>query len=90
MNTSDLIDQMSEKTELSKTENKALFDTLVSILHSYFNKETGVLIPGFGTFNVREKNSRQAYNPASNEYMLLPRKLVLGFTPAEQLKEDLR
>lgn len=90
MNTSDLIDFMSEKTELSKTENKALFETFISILHAYFEKETGVLIPDFGTFKVKEKKSRQAYNPASDEYMILPRKLVLNFTPATQLKEDLK
>jgi DNA-binding protein HU-beta len=90
MNTSDLIDHMSEKTELSKTECKDLFDKLVSVMHSYFENETGVLIPGFGTFNVREKEGRQAFNPASKEYMLLPRKLVLNFTPASQLKKDLK
>lgn len=90
MNTSELIDYMSEKSELPKSECRELFDTLTSIMRSYFDKETGVLIPDFGTFTVKEKKGRQSFNPASGEHVLLPRKLVLNFTPASQLKEDLK
>ena len=90
MNTSDLIQQVSEKAEISKTECKELYETLCDIMHSNFEEETGVVIPQFGSFNVKEKSSRESFNPASGEYVMLPKKLVLTFTPANQLKEDLR
>jgi DNA-binding protein HU-beta len=90
MNTSDLIQSVSEKSEISKTESKDLYEALTSILESYFKNETGAVIPQFGSFNIKEKNSRQSFNPASREYVLLPKKLLLAFVPAAQLKEDLR
>ena len=90
MNTSDLIQSVSEKSEISKTESKDLYEALTSIFESYFKNETGAVIPQFGSFNIKEKNSRQSFNPASREYVLLPKKLLLTFVPAAQLKEDLR
>ncbi len=90
MNTSDLIQSVSEKSEISKTECKDLYETLTSIMESHFTSETGIVIPQFGSFNIKEKNSRQSFNPASREYVLLPKKLLLSFVPAAQLKEDLR
>ena len=90
MNTSDLISSVSEKSEISKSDCKDLYETLTDIMQNHFASETGVVIPQFGTFNIKEKQSRQSYNPSSKEYMLLPQKLLLSFTPASQLKEDLR
>ena len=90
MNTSELIQSVSEKAEISKTECKDLYDTLTAIMENYFTSETGVVIPQFGSFNIKEKSARQSFNPASKEYVLLPKKLLLTFVPASQLKEDLR
>jgi DNA-binding protein HU-beta len=90
MNTSDLIQQVSEKAEVSKTECKDLYETLCTIMQDHFEDETGIVIPQFGTFNIKEKSSRESFNPASGEYVMLPKKLILTFTPASQLKEDLR
>jgi nucleoid DNA-binding protein len=90
MNTAELIQSVSEKSEISKTECKELYETLTSIMEDHFTSETGVVIPQFGSFNVKEKSARQSFNPASKEYVLLPKKLLLAFVPASQLKEDLR
>jgi len=90
MNTSDLIQQVSEKAEVSKTECKDLYEIFTSILQENFEDETGIVIPQFGSFNVKEKSSRESFNPASGDYVMLPKKLILTFTPASQLKEDLR
>lgn len=90
MNTAELIQSVSEKSEISKTECKELYETLTSIMEDHFTSETGVVIPQFGSFNVKEKSARQSFNPATKEYVLLPKKLLLAFVPASQLKEDLR
>jgi len=90
MNTSELIQSVSEKSEISKSECKDLYETLTSIMESHFTSETGVVIPQFGSFNIKEKDARQSFNPATKEYMLLPKKLIVTFVPASQLKEDLR
>ena len=90
MNTSEMIQSVSEKSEISKSECKELYETLTSIMEKHFKNETGIVIPQFGSFNIKEKSARQSFNPASKEYVLLPKKLLLTFVPAAQLKEDLR
>ncbi len=90
MNTADLMQSVSEKSELSKSDTKELYEILTDIIHEKFSSETGIVIPQFGTFRIKEKQSRKSYNPASKEYVQLPKKLLLSFTPAAQLKEDLR
>ena len=90
MNTADLLKSVSEKSELSKTDAKDLYETLTSIIHERFATETGIVVPQFGTFKIKEKQSRRSYNPATKEYVQLPKKLLLSFTPAAQMKEDLR
>lgn len=90
MNTSDLIQYVSEKSEIPKAESKDLYETLTDIIGEHFVNETGVLIPKFGSFQVKEKPSRRSFNPASGEYMQLPKKMTVTFTPVGQLKEDLK
>ena len=90
MNTADLLQCVSEKSELSNTDAKEMYEILTGIIHSKFANETGIVVPQFGTFKIKEKQSRKSFNPATKEYVQLPKKLLLSFTPAAQLKEDLR
>lgn len=90
MNTAELLQSLSEKSELSKTMTKELYEILTEIIHSKFSEETGIVIPNFGSFKIKEKKSRRSFNPATNEYVQLPKKLLLSFTPSAQMKEDLR
>ncbi|MDZ7795721.1 MAG: HU family DNA-binding protein [Candidatus Marinimicrobia bacterium] len=90
MNTSDLLQYISEKSEISKTESKELYETLTAIMQGHFDNGSGVFIPKFGSFQVNEKTERRSFNPASKEHVMLPKKLTLNFTPVSQLKEDLK
>lgn len=90
MNTADLLQSVSEKSELSKADTKELYEIFTDIMYSKFSDEIGMVIPQFGTFKIKEKNSRRSFNPATKEYVQLPKKLLLSFTPAAQMKEDLR
>ncbi len=90
MNTSDLVQYISEKSDISKTESKELYEALTGIMQEHFMKETALFIPKFGSFQVKEKPSRKSFNPATKEHVVLPKKLALSFTPVSQLKEDLK
>lgn len=90
MNTSDLLQYISEKSGISKTESKELYETLTAIMQEHFENESGVFIPKFGSFQVKEKPGRRSFNPASKEHVMLPKKLTLSFTPVNHLKEDLK
>lgn len=55
MKTPDLISRLSEKYGITKVESKDLYDSLSSIMQYNFAKETGIAIPGFGTFTIKKE-----------------------------------
>ena len=60
----------------------------------YTNKDTSQLvssvIQGFGTFEVKKKLERISINPATQQRMLIPPKLVLTYKPSVTLKEKFK
>jgi DNA-binding protein HU-beta/integration host factor subunit alpha len=49
-----------------------------------------VLIPTFGTFEVKKKMERIMVNPSTGQRMLVPPKLVLTFKPNVSWKERVK
>jgi DNA-binding protein HU-beta/integration host factor subunit alpha len=52
--------------------------------------EDVVLIPNFGTFEVKKKLERIMVNPSTGQRMLVPPKLVLNFKPNSSWKERIK
>ena len=46
-----------------------------------------VHVPGFGKFEVRQRNARTARNPATGQTVQVPPKKAVAFKPASKLKE---
>ena len=49
-----------------------------------------IAIQGFGTFEVKKKLERISVNPATQQRMLIPPKLVLTYKPSNTLKEKFK
>ena len=49
-----------------------------------------ITIQGFGTFEVKKKLERITVNPATQQRMLIPPKLVLTYKPSITLKEKFK
>jgi DNA-binding protein HU len=49
-----------------------------------------IVIQGFGTFEVKKKLERISINPATQQRMLIPPKLVLTYKPSVTLKEKFK
>ena len=49
-----------------------------------------IAIQGFGTFEVKKKLERISINPATQQRMLIPPKLVLTYKPSVTLKEKFK
>ena len=49
-----------------------------------------IAIQGFGTFEVKKKLERISVNPATQQRMLIPPKLVLSYKPSTNLKEKFK
>jgi DNA-binding protein HU-beta/integration host factor subunit alpha len=49
-----------------------------------------VLVTNFGTFETKKKMERVFLNPATNQRLLVPPKLVLSFKPNQTWKDKLK
>lgn len=83
---SDIVDQVSEETGLSKVIVSNVvgktFDQVFSALAS-----TGeVKIHGFGNFTVKSTSERKGRNPSTGEPVTIPAGRKIVFKPASELK----
>lgn len=89
MNKSELIDQISESADISKTAaSRALDATIEAVTGSLKNAESVALV-GFGTFLVRERAARTGRNPKTGETIQIAAAKVPAFKPGKALKDAL-
>ncbi|MGF1669047.1 MAG: HU family DNA-binding protein [Balneolaceae bacterium] len=90
MNYSDLVKKLADELDLSQAETKRLIRDVTDILTENLGNGKGISIPDLGTFTVRTKDPRKVYNPHYKKYILTNPKRVVEFTPASNLKENLK
>lgn len=75
----DLIKSIALKSDLHKDQISVVLECMMdSIVAPVQRGESGTLI-GFGTFEVKERKARQAYNPSTKALMVVPCKKVVRF-----------
>lgn len=91
MNKGELVDQLAQRTDLSKKEARAavdaLFDPKNGLIAQTLKRGERVTITGFGAFEVRERGERMARNPRTGKEMKLPASKAPAFRPGKALKE---
>lgn len=90
MNNKELIEKLSERLGVSKNEiSKMLAATTQSIVQTV-DEDRSITLQGFGLFEVRRKQDRILFNPASGRQMIVPPKLTLVFKSSDTYKEKLK
>lgn len=90
MNTSDLVAALAKNWDMSKTETRKLLDIIVQTFNDKLAEGNSFSIPDLGTFSTSTREERKSYNPHYEQYMKLPPKRVVDFSPSKGLKEDLK
>ena len=65
MNKAELINAISEKANITKTEAKNALDATLEAIAEAMAQNDKVALIGFGTFSVSEKGERTGINPAT-------------------------
>ena len=87
MNKTELRDAVAKAAGLSGTEaDKALNAVLDSITSALASGER-VTLPGFGTFETRDRAARQGRNPQTGETMEIAASTTPAFKAGAQLKQ---
>ncbi len=89
MNKKELVDIVSLKRDLTKKEAEALVDTVFDTIIESVSKGEKVLISGFGTFKVNERNERKGVSPKTKEPMIIPASRTVSFKPSNKLKDTM-
>ena len=87
MTKAELVDEVARVVQLTKKQAETIvnivFDSIVESLRAGQKIE----LRGFGSFRVRERNSRKGRNPKTGAAVDIPAKRVAYFKPGKELKE---
>ena len=87
MTKADLVNAIAEKAEFSKKDSeKALNAVIASITDALVSGDKAQIV-GFGTFEVRQRDAKEAINPRTKEKIKIPAKKAPAFKAGKALKD---
>lgn len=81
---------MAAKTGYTQADTQQMVRTIVAEMSSRLEEGDTIQINNFGTFEVKKRLERIVVNPATQQRMLVPPKLILNFRPVASIKENLK
>ena len=89
MNNKEYIAELAQQSGYTQTDTQKMVAAVIEQMGDSFEEGNSVLIPNFGTFEVKKRLERIIVNPGTQQRMLVPPKLVLNFRPKESVKDKL-
>ena len=90
MNNKEFISELSRKQGYTNKDTSQLVTSVIGVMTKELQDGNNIVIQGFGTFEVKKKLERISINPATQQRMLIPPKLVLPYKPSVTLKEKFK
>lgn len=87
MTKADLINNISEKVEVSKKDITLVVNECFNSISTFLAEGNKVQIVGFGTFEVRTRKERKGRNPSTGKEITIPQSTVPAFKAGKALKE---
>lgn len=88
MNKTDLIKEMAEKSNLSQKEAASALEAFMSTITDSLKNGISVVVPGFGSFSVKDRAARTGRNPQTGQTIQIAAARVPHFKAGSKLKED--
>lgn len=89
MNKTELINEMAEKSGLTKKDSEKALSALLESIEEALGKNDKVQLIGFGSFEVKQRAARKGRNPQTMEEIDIPETKVPAFKAGKDLKESL-
>ena len=84
---SQLVEAVAQTCELSKKNAEIVVNTFLESIIDAMHREEGVELRGFGSFRIRERDSRIGRNPRTGDRVSVESKKVPYFKVGKHLKE---
>lgn len=89
MNKSELCVSIANRVGMSQANVEEVLDAFVEVVLDRLADGEKVQLYGFGTFDIREREERQMYNPQTDSFATIAHRRSVVFKPGKELK-DLR
>lgn len=89
MNRKELIQAISAKGNITNKAAKETLDTVIAVLSDALAGEERITLPGFGTFEVKERGPRVGRNPQTGETIKISASKTVSFKIGSTLKSRL-
>ncbi len=86
MTKADLVEQVAEKTGLTRTDVAATVDSFLDAVKRTLENGSNIEIRGFGTFKIKPRKARKARNPRTGEVVPVPDRKIPVFKPSNEFK----
>jgi DNA-binding protein HU-beta len=87
MNKGELIDAISEKTNLTKKDVDTVLTAAIEAIEEAVAGGDKVTLVGFGSFEARERAAREGRNPQTGKTITIPETRVPAFSAGKAFKE---
>jgi DNA-binding protein HU-beta len=87
---SELIDQVADRSGLTKVQAGAALDGVLATIEDALRRGSEVAVSGFGKFHVSERGARQGVNPRTGERIQIAASRVPRFTAGSALKSAVK
>ena len=87
MNKADMIEQIAQAAEISKSAAERAVDALVGAIKTSLKKGDMVTLVGFGSFYVGKRQARTGRNPRTGETLAIKAMRVPKFRAGKALKD---
>lgn len=87
MNKSELVNSVSEKAGISKTQAGSVIDAFIASVTEELSAGGDVRLPGFGSFEVSRRAATKGRNPSTGAEIHIPARSVPKFSAGKNLKE---
>ncbi len=89
MTKSQVLQALSEKTEMSKKDVSMFMDALANLAYGETKKSGEFTLPGFGKLVKKHRAARMGRNPATGEQIKIGAKTVVKFRVAKAAKDSI-
>jgi integration host factor subunit alpha len=86
----DLVESLCRELDFSKKEVQELVETLFEMIKESMANGNSIKLPGFGNFNIVNKNARVGRNPKTGEKVTITARQVISFKASSILKDRIQ
>ena len=87
MTKANLVEDLLQLGDLTRRDGEVIVETIFEAVIGALKSGDKIEIRGFGSFRIRQRNSRVGRNPKTGEKVEVPAKKVPYFKPSKELRD---